>query len=994
MRPFLNMAWPTLFALAVLSLSITLTHAFPRAPKNNEASYVPNSFIVELEPSATLSKRAISLESVLTSVLGQLSGQGIDAEIYKKYSGVTFSGAAITVADGVQQEDILALKQVKRVFRNRIYRLAPASAASWDSEGQAFLKLADGFLNALLAKLRSFLPSQSPYANDKYGPHVQTGVDKLHNSGSLGQGVKVCVIDGGLDYKNPILGGCFGPGCHTSFGYDFVGDNFSVTSNNAVQSPDPYSSCNDHGSHVQGIISALANQYGFTGVAPKANFGHYRIFGCLSDETTDDLILSALLRAQSDGCQVINLSVFGSVGWSSVTPSEIVLDGLVNAGIHVAVCAGNSGNEGMLLRLFQAAYPSSALNSVSVGSTDATTLPTYQAQLNGGRAPIAYMSPFPLPLNGSYPVVFTDPTGASTTDACSVLPADSLAGKVAVVRRGGCGFINKINVTAAAGAAVTLIYNTATDFMIPQLTVGTSGSRGVGGLTNEAGVQLLSHFNANPTGLQMSFPAGSLLPASSNVVGVKDKFSGGLTSSFSSYTPTFDMFGQPSVSAPGSNILSTVTMASGGVGILRGTSQASPLVAGAMALIISTRASERLTPFQVRSLLATTADRVPTTIGGSTPNNVVLQGGGSINVARAASAKTLLSPYQFALNDTSYANYAVTLTIENRNWYPVQYSLASIASQALAHYANVGCMLPLLRVTPHALSSVADVPLIPFINQSADQDVVPLTEPASVTATASASFNKKNLLLFSYQTSTVTITFSPPSLSAEQAARFPLFSGFITVDGRALALPWLGTESYTVPYFGLAAKMIDMPVLDTTDKAIGAFYPFLGLADGGIAQGGEAISMADGVTILFRLAGGTRSVTVDLVTADTAVNATVPSITNPMRRLVRPRSKRTAFDAVTAGPVMLKRDSSTLYSAVPTVGRIYTNLEAPRDTLVSLTDTEYLWKGAYSDANNATQTATVNTPYRVLLRALRITADPTLESSYESWLSPEFTMTA
>ncbi|KDE09332.1 hypothetical protein, variant [Microbotryum lychnidis-dioicae p1A1 Lamole] len=961
MRPFLNMAWPTLFAFAVLSLSLTLTHAFPRAPKNNEASYVPNSFIVELEPSATLSKRAISLETVLTSVLGQLSGRGIDAEIYKKYSGVTFSGAAITVADGVQQEDILALTQVKRVFRNRIYRLDPASAASWDSEGQTFLKLADGFLSALLGKLRSFLPSQSPYANDKYGPHVQTGVDKLHNSGSLGQGVKVCVIDGGLDYKNPILGGCFGPGCQTSFGYDFVGDNFSVTSNNAVQSPDPYSSCNDHGSHVQGIISALANQYGFTGVAPKANFGHYRIFGCLSDETTDDLILSALLRAQSDGCQVINLSVFGSVGWSSVTPSEIVLDALVNAGIHVAVCAGNSGNEG----LFQAAYPSSALNSVSVGSTDATTLPTYQAQLNGGRAPIAYMSPFPLPLNGSYPVVFTDPTGASTTDACSALPANSLAGKVAVVRRGGCGFMNKINNTAAAGAAVTLIYNTATDFMIPQLTVGTSGSRGVGGLTNEAGVQLLSHFNANPTGLQMSFPAGSLLPAGSNVVGVQDKFSGGLTSSFSSYTPTFDMFGQPSVSAPGSNILSTVTMASGGVGILRGTSQASPLVAGAMALIISTRSSERLTPFQVRSLLATTANRVPTTIGGSTPNSVLLQGGGSINVARAASANTLLSPYQFALNDTAYPNYAVTLTIENRNWYPVQYSLASIASQAVAHYAN-----------------------------SAAQDIVPITDPASVTATASASFNKKNLLLFGYQTSTVTITFTPPSLSADQAARFPLFSGFITVDGQALALPWVGTESYTVPYFGLAAKMIDMPVLDTTDKAIGAFYPFLGLAGGDIAQGGEAISMADGVTILFRLAGGTRSVTIDLVTADTAFDTTVPSITNPMPRLVRPRSKRTAFDALRAGPVMLKRDSSTLYSAIPTLGRIYTNLEAPRDTLVSLTDTEYLWKGAYSDANNAMQTAIVNTPYRVLLRALRITADPTFESSYESWLSPEFTMTA
>jgi hypothetical protein len=38
---------------------------------------------------------------------------------------------------------------------------------------------------------------------------------------------QIAVLDDGVDYTNPILGGCFGDGCHISFGYDFVGDAFT-----------------------------------------------------------------------------------------------------------------------------------------------------------------------------------------------------------------------------------------------------------------------------------------------------------------------------------------------------------------------------------------------------------------------------------------------------------------------------------------------------------------------------------------------------------------------------------------------------------------------------------------------------------------------------------------------------------------------------------------------------------------------------------------------
>lgn len=45
----------------------------------------------------------------------------------------------------------------------------------------------------------------------------------------------------GVDYNNPILGGCFGPGCHVEIGYDLVGDDFSGE-NKPTPDSDPCSS--------------------------------------------------------------------------------------------------------------------------------------------------------------------------------------------------------------------------------------------------------------------------------------------------------------------------------------------------------------------------------------------------------------------------------------------------------------------------------------------------------------------------------------------------------------------------------------------------------------------------------------------------------------------------------------------------------------------------------------------------------------------------------
>jgi subtilisin family serine protease len=68
-----------------------------------------------------------------------------------------------------------------------------------------------------------------------------------------GKGVRVVVIDTGVDYYHPALGGCFGEGCKISFGYDFVGDDYDYTYI-PVEDPDPLATCTGggHGTHVLG----------------------------------------------------------------------------------------------------------------------------------------------------------------------------------------------------------------------------------------------------------------------------------------------------------------------------------------------------------------------------------------------------------------------------------------------------------------------------------------------------------------------------------------------------------------------------------------------------------------------------------------------------------------------------------------------------------------------------------------------------------------------
>ncbi|KAJ3490266.1 hypothetical protein NLG97_g5818 [Lecanicillium saksenae] len=205
--------------------------------------------------------------------------------------------------------------------------------------------------------------------SDTFTPHVLMQTDQLRAQGFQGQGVKVAAIDSGVDYTHPALGGCFGPGCKVSFGYDLVGDAFN--GNNQPQPDSDPKDCGSHGTHVSGIIIAEANDAGFTGVAPGVTFGMYKVFGC-GGGTGTDILMAAAARAAQDGAQIISCSVGGAYGWSDDGFSYLLSKLSKEKGIITTVAASNDGSHGA----FYSSGSSNGASVNSIASVDLTQTPS------------------------------------------------------------------------------------------------------------------------------------------------------------------------------------------------------------------------------------------------------------------------------------------------------------------------------------------------------------------------------------------------------------------------------------------------------------------------------------------------------------------------------------------------------------------------------------------------------------------------------------------
>lgn len=151
---------------------------------------------------------------------------------------------------------------------------------------------------------------------DKYPPHIQTKINLLHDQGIYGKGIKIALIDSGIDCTHPAFPGGFGPGRKLAFGRSYIDGDKS-----------PCNVCARHGTHVAGIVAAADVGFGFQGVAPNATIGMYRVFDC-DDTASDDSILAALIQAHIDGADIISGSFGQPGGWSTNSPMVDVVNRL------------------------------------------------------------------------------------------------------------------------------------------------------------------------------------------------------------------------------------------------------------------------------------------------------------------------------------------------------------------------------------------------------------------------------------------------------------------------------------------------------------------------------------------------------------------------------------------------------------------------------------------------------------------------------------------
>lgn len=197
-------------------------------------TYIPNTYIVELERASGTAAAAR---------FAQKLGGKMKYRVRKEFnSSKFFYGLSLTLTDDTSHKaDLLKVSGVKNVWPVRaVPRPNPFVAAPPASQSNGTLPHIKG-------------------SSDVNRPLKMAGVDKLHSQGIKGKGVKIGIIDTGVDYLHLSLGGGFGPGYKVSFGYDFVGDDYTGF-NTPVPDSDPLVTCatGGHGTHVTGKKWTLA----------------------------------------------------------------------------------------------------------------------------------------------------------------------------------------------------------------------------------------------------------------------------------------------------------------------------------------------------------------------------------------------------------------------------------------------------------------------------------------------------------------------------------------------------------------------------------------------------------------------------------------------------------------------------------------------------------------------------------------------------------------
>ncbi|ASK62080.1 peptidase S8 [Virgibacillus phasianinus] len=437
--------------------------------------------------------------------------------------------------------------------------------------------------------------------------------NNINNTDYTGDGVKVGVIDTGIDYNHPDLD------VNYVDGYDLVD-----LDEDPMETQQEQGIPTMHGTHVAGIIGADGE---FKGVAPDVDLYAYRALGPGGSGTSIQVI-AAMEQAIEDGVDIINLSLGNTVNGPDF-PTSVAVNRAVDLGVAVVIANGNAGPANWTV-----GSPATASKALSVGaSTYPEKVPYLYESLQDKAIPLQSM-------NGAPAWDFTkDYEVASIEEA-------NLRGKIAVVARGNkVPFYDKAKKAQEKGAEAVIIYNNekgnfngSVDSQQDPIEIP------VASVSKKAGQWLIGQLEKGDLYLETNYQK---VPRT--------------IASFSSRGPvTVNWDIKPDVVAPGANILSTVP---GGYAVLQGTSMAAPHVAGALALV--EEAHPDWTVEQVTNALKTTAQ--PLYDQNGKIMDPIVQGMGLIQPKAAIQTDTILHEplLSFGKVEEHKETKTVELTVEN-----------------------------------------------------------------------------------------------------------------------------------------------------------------------------------------------------------------------------------------------------------------------------------------------------------------------------------------
>lgn len=481
------------------------------------------------------------------------------------------------------------------------------------------------------------------------------GASAVQTQGFTGAGVRVAILDSGIDYTHRNLGGsgtaadytaAFGttladsrnrtvdpalfPTDKVVGGYDFVGEAWP----NGALAPDPnpiacggVQGCDGtHGTHVADIVGGRSDDGGHVGVAPGTQLYAVKICSSVATSCSGVALIQGMefsVDPNGDGdtadhVDVINMSLGSPYGQPFDDDLSLAVDNATALGVLTVASAGNSSD-----KPFVTGSPAAAATALSVAQTS---------------VPSAFM-PFmrvltPAAIAGDYAAAFQPWSTAPTADVtgpvqygdgaggnrngCAAFAAGSLVGKMVLIDRGACNFTLKAKNVGLAGGTAAIIG--LIDGSAP-FEGGDGGDRPIG---IPAYMISLAHANllrANLATVTVRFGPAIGLPLVGTVVGS------------SSRGPQFQDFRvKPEIGAPGASV-SAVAGTGTGEGVFGGTSGAAPMVTGAAALLLEAR--PRLKPIEVKALLMNSGETDIRNSGGGPLAPISRIGGGEVRVDAA-----------------------------------------------------------------------------------------------------------------------------------------------------------------------------------------------------------------------------------------------------------------------------------------------------------------------------------------------------------------------